>query len=126
MSNLTTFRENPDFNSFFIVLRYQLIENPKPVEDLDVAYVVIGRFDEGVGYLPMPSSVKTVTFEVHDQHGEVKIFRVEPTTPFVSRAAAIVWLKSKLATQKDPAERAPIEGAIQALEAASKPAAPPK
>jgi hypothetical protein len=126
MSNLTTFRENPDFNSFFIVSRYQLIDNPTPTANVDVAYVVIGRFEEGAGYMPMTSSVRNVSFEMRDQNGELRIDRIEPTTPFVSRAAAINWLKTLLTTQKDPTARAQIEAAIQAMEAPSKSAPPSK
>jgi len=118
---LTTFRENPEFNSFFIVSRYQLIENPKPTDELDVAYVVIGRYEDGAGYMPMPASVKNVTFEMRDQKDELRISHIDTPTPFVSRAAALAWLKSKLAMQKDAAGRAPIEGAIRALEAPPNP-----
>ena len=86
IGNLTTFRENPDFNSFFVVSRYQLIENPTPSDEMDVAYVVIGRYEEGAGYRPMPSVVRNARFEMHDQNGELRISRIEPITPFVSRA----------------------------------------
>jgi hypothetical protein len=98
--NLSTFRENPDFISIFIVSRYQLIETPTPTHELSVAYVVIGRYEEGAGYTPMPS-----------------VRNVDPATPFVSRKAAIDWLKAKLASQKEVAGRGQIEAAIQALEA---------
>ncbi len=52
------FRENPDFISIFIVSRYQLIETPTPTNSLNVAYVVIGRYEEGAGYMPMPLGKK--------------------------------------------------------------------
>ena len=55
MRNLSTFRENPDFTSIFIVSRYQLIETTVPGYEFSVAYVVIGRYEEGAGYMPMPS-----------------------------------------------------------------------
>ena len=51
--------------------------------------------------MPMPSVVRNVTFEMHDQNGELRIIRIDPPTPFVSRTATIDWLKTKLATQKD-------------------------
>jgi hypothetical protein len=114
--NLSTFRENPDFISIFIVSRYQLIETPTPTHELSVAYVVIGRYEEGAGYTPMPS-MRNVTFETRDQNAELRITRVDPATPFVSRKAAIDWLKAKLAGQKEVAGRGQIEAAIQALEA---------
>ena len=85
IGNLTTLRENPDFNSFFVVSRYQLIENPTSSDEMDVAYVVIGRYEEGAGYRPMPSVVRNARFEMHDQNGELRISRIEPITPFVSR-----------------------------------------
>ena len=34
MRNLTMFRENPDFHSFFVVSRYQLIETHTPTADV--------------------------------------------------------------------------------------------
>lgn len=119
---LTIFRENPDFNSFFVVSRYQLIENTTHSDGMDVAYVVIGRYEEGAGYLPMASVVRNTRFEMHDQNGELRITRIEPITPFVSRTATLDWLKQKLATQKDPVGRKQIEASIQALESQNKPA----
>jgi hypothetical protein len=115
MRNLSTFRENPDFTSIFIVSRYQLIETTVPGNEFSVAYVVIGRYEEGAGYMPMPS-VRNVTFETRDQSGELRIIRINSSTPFVSRKAAIDWLKAKLAKQKEASGRAQIEAAIQELE----------
>jgi hypothetical protein len=115
MRNLSSFRDNPDFTSIFIVSRYQLIETTVPSYELDVAYVVIGRYEEGAGYMPMPS-VRNVTFETRDQSGELRIIRINSSTPFVSRKAAIDWLKAKLAKQKEASGRAQIEAAIQELE----------
>ena len=121
IGRLTTFRENPDFNSFFVVSRYQLNENPTKSAGMDVAYVVIGRYEEGAGYMPMRSVVRDARFELHDQNGELRITRIEPITPFISRAATIGWLKQKLATQQDPVGRRQIEASIQALESQNKP-----
>ncbi len=115
IKNLSTFHENPDFNSFFIVSRYQLIETTTPSAELSVVYAVIGRYEEGAGYMPM-SSTKTVVFETHDRSGELRIIHIDPATPFVSRQAAIGWLKTKLAMHKGAFGRGQIEDAIQALE----------
>ncbi|MGA2961958.1 MAG: hypothetical protein ABSD96_09810 [Candidatus Korobacteraceae bacterium] len=117
MRNLTIFRENPDFVSFFVVLRYQLIETHVPTAQLSVAYTVIGRYEDGAGYTPMPPVVRNVAFELHDQNGELRISGIDPDTPFVSRNATIDWLKAKLVTQNDMRHRVPIEAAIKALEA---------
>ena len=127
MRNLSNFRENPDFTSVFIVSRYQLIEVTAPTEEIQVAYVVVGRYEEGAGYMPMPSTVRNVTFEIRDQSGELRIVRIDPPTPFVSRKAAIDWLKSRLTNQKEESGRAQIEASIKALEAesASPPASKP-
>ncbi len=57
-----------------------------------------------------------------NQNGELRITRIEPITPFVSRTATLDWLKQKLATQKDPVGRKQIEASIQALESQNKPA----
>jgi len=119
MRNLSNFHENPDFTSIFIVSRYQLIETTVPANELEVAYVVVGRYEEGAGYMPMPASVRNVTFETRDQNGELRIVRIDPPTPFVSRKAAIDWLKSRLPGQKESRGRAQIEASIEALEAES-------
>jgi hypothetical protein len=115
--NLSVFRENPDFSSVYVVSRYQLIETHDPSNSLSVAYVVIGRYDDGAGYAPMPAVVRNVTFETHDVSGELRIVRIDPSTPFVSSRAMIDWLKAKLASQKDARARGSLEAAIQALEA---------
>jgi hypothetical protein len=114
--NLSVFRENPDFSSVYVVSRYQLIETHDPSNSLSVAYVVIGRYDDGAGYAPMPAVVRNVTFETHDISGELRIVRIDPSTPFVSSRALIDWLKAKLASQKDARARGSLEAAIQALE----------
>jgi hypothetical protein len=115
IKNLSAFHENPDFNSFFIASRYQLIETSTPSSELSVTYAVIGRYEDGAGYMPMPS-MRTVTFKTHDQSGELRIIHIDPAIPFVSRQAAIDWLKAKLAIQKGAFGRAQIEDAIRALE----------
>jgi hypothetical protein len=117
--NLSSFRENPDYSSVFVVSRYQLIETHAPSDSLSVAYVVIGRYDDGAGYAPMPAVVRNVTFEIRDQSGELRIVRIDPSTPFVSSRAMIDWLKAKLANQKDARSRGSLEAAILALEAQS-------
>jgi hypothetical protein len=64
----------------------------------------------------MPAVVRNVTFETHDISGELRIVRIDPSTPFVSSRALIDWLKAKLASQKDARARGSLEAAIQALE----------
>jgi hypothetical protein len=115
--NLSAFRENPDFSSVFVVSRYQLIETHDPSNSLSVAYVVIGRYDDGAGYAPMPAVIRNVTFETRYVSGELRIARIDPSTPFVSSRAMIDWLKAKLVSQKDARGRGSLEAAIQALEA---------
>jgi len=75
--------------------------------------------------MPVPSIVRNARFAMHDYNGELRIVRIDPLTPFVSRAAALEWLKSKLGEQKDAAGRALIEAAIRQLEAPSKSAPTP-
>lgn len=123
--NLLTFRENPDFHSFYVVSRYQYIETTTPTAEVEVRYVVIGHYEEGAGYVPMPL-MRSVTFELHDRNGELRISYIDPPTPFVSRAATIDWLKSRLEREKDPANRAQMEASIKALEAQNTGASAPK
>ena len=52
--NLSTFRENPDFNASLHRLAIPAHRNSYPSNESNVAYVVIGRYDDGAGYVPMP------------------------------------------------------------------------
>ncbi|MGA2988930.1 MAG: hypothetical protein ABSD88_00545 [Candidatus Korobacteraceae bacterium] len=113
---LTSFRENPDFNTVFIVSRCQVVPNKEPSYDINVNYVVIGRYEEGVGYAPFPGT-RTVQFETGGK--EMHITGIDSTTPFVSRQALVTWLKTKLAVASTSSQRSVIENSIKALEASA-------
>jgi hypothetical protein len=65
----------------------------------------------------MPAVIRNVAFETRYVSGELRIVRIDPSTPFVSSRAIIDWLKAKLVSQKDARGRGSLEAAIQALEA---------
>jgi len=115
IKQFTLMRGNPDFNTVFIISRYQIVDRQSPSYDVTVNYIVIGRYEEGVGYSPL-QGIRSAAFETQDTGKEVLIKRVDPASPFVSRQAAIDWLQRKLAVKDIHAdERNVIESAIKAL-----------
>lgn len=111
----TWLRNNPDFNTVIIVSRYQVVDNQTPSHFVYVNYVVVGRYEEGLGYSPSPG-IRRVMFETEDIQRELRIKDVDPSFPFISRRGAIEWLKRRLGTAGATPERNIIENAIKALE----------
>lgn len=115
--------DNPDFSTVYIVLRYQMQENPVATYDVSVNYMMVGKYEEAFGYTPLLGT-KIVTFKTHTHHGQMQIADIDPNAPFVSRKAALEWLKGKLAGQQVAANRTQIEAAIKALETQPQTTAP--
>lgn len=115
MQKLSALHENPEFSFFYVIVRYQFEEDPTPTNDATVAYNVIGKYADGIGFTPVHGLLRA-TFTTHDHQGALLIENIDPDVPFVSRKAAIDWLKVKLTQQKDDAGRVPIQNAIRALE----------
>ena len=115
IKQFTLMRGNPDFNTVFIVSRYQIVPQQTPSYDMTVNYFIIGRYEEGVGYSPLQGT-RSASFETQDTGKDVLIKRVDPASPFVSRQAAIAWLQRKLAAKEtSEGERNVIESALKAL-----------
>ncbi len=124
MRQFTTMRANPDFKTVFIISRYQVIESADS-PTVRVNYVVIGRYEEGVGYTAM-SGIKAVTFKTREVDRELRIKGMDSSSPFVSRKAAIEWLQRKLPAASETPQKNIILAAIKALDTtpAAAPASP--
>ncbi len=117
---ITTFQQNPDFSGIVIVSRYAIPQRETPSWDIDVNYWTIGRFDFTSGYSPAQSS-QTVTFKTKDVEGDLMVTEISSTTPFVSKSAAITWMKQKLDDAKSSdVEKYYIREALKVLEAPPK------
>ncbi len=111
---IATPKHNPEFNSIYVVSRYQLIPPDKVGMTTDVSYMVIGRYDLGIGYTPAPGT-RYVTYRFAEKDGTLEVEDIDPPQPNVSKPAMITWLKAQLATAKSPDEKMPIEKALSAL-----------
>lgn len=92
---LTTFRHNPDFTGIVIVSRYQVPERDAPSWNFDVNYWVLGRFDRSAGY-SSENGMSTVTFTTKEIDGDILITNFDPMNPYVSKRAAVEWMKKEL------------------------------
>ncbi len=117
MKALTTWKENPDWQGITIVSRYDVFSNADGLRSasVNVQYAVLGRFDIGVGYVA-ERRTEEITFQLRDVEDSWKIDDVTPqTNPHVSKANAVAWMKAKLATEKDTANKIALQKALKAL-----------
>ncbi|MDT8067265.1 MAG: hypothetical protein ROO76_03780 [Terriglobia bacterium] len=116
--SLTSLKQNPDSPAIVIVSRYQIGEHdPKNVSwDVNVTYLVIGRYDHATGYSPT-TGTETVTFQTREVDDNILITSLDPTSPHVSKTAALAWMKEQLASTTSDLDRFHLTHAIQALEA---------
>jgi hypothetical protein len=117
MKQLTTWKENPDWNGFTVVSQYEIVdaEDGLRYATVSVQYAVLGRFQMHLGYLAEPGS-EAVSFRLKDVDGAWKIEDQDPAiNPHVSKARAIAWLKSSLAEEKDAANRIVLQKALKNL-----------
>ena len=124
--DLTTLKQNPDSPSVVIVARYQVGEHePKSVSwDVNVNYVVVGRYDHATGYSPETGpATETVTFHTKEVNDKILITGVDPVSPHLSRVAALMWMKQQLASSKSDLDQVHLADAIKQLETTSS--APP-
>lgn len=122
--SLTNLKHNPDSAAVVIVSRYQVGEHdPKTVSwDVNVTYVVIGRYDHASGYSPVIGT-ETVTFKTRNVDDNILITGLDPTSPHVSKTAALTWMKQQLASTQSDVERIHLANAIKQLEPSSSPTA---
>ncbi len=112
---LSTFRTNPEFNSIVIVSRFQVEPRDTISWEMSVDYVVIGKYERGSGYLADPGT-ETVTFQTKDIEGDIVITSLDPSSPHVSKKAAIAWMKNELATTTSDVEKAHLRDALKILD----------
>ncbi len=122
--SLTNLKYNPDSTSVVIVSRYQMEEHdPKKISwEVNVTYFVIGRYDHSSGYSP-EAGTETATFQTKDIDDSIVIVNLDPTSPHVSRAVALNWMKQQLASTTSDIEKIHLTNAIKELERPSATAA---
>ncbi len=111
---LTTIKHNPDYTAIYVVTRYQFNPPERVSMDASVDYNVIGRYEPGIGYTP-ESGTRTVNFHFSDKEGDLQITDIDPAQPNISKAMMISWLKAQLASAKTPADKIPLELALNQL-----------
>ncbi|HEU5400339.1 MAG TPA: hypothetical protein VFU86_03215 [Terriglobales bacterium] len=121
---LTNLKHNPESPAVVIVSRYQVGEHdPKTISwDVNVTYFVVGRYDHATGYSPTTGS-ETVTFQTKDIDDNIVVVALDPTSPHVSKIAALTWMKQQLASTTSDIEKIHLSKAIQQLEPPSAEAA---
>jgi len=121
MGPLTTMRTNPDFSSIVIVSRYQMDSPSRPSNDVDVSYLVIGRYENGIG-LNRSSRASNVTFRVVEKDGDLVISDIGSPAPHVSLRAAVAWMKDLLAKSHSELEKDQLRNALKTLQPPAPPA----
>jgi hypothetical protein len=116
---LTSLKRNPDTPTIVVVSRYQIEQHdPKAVSwDVGVTYFVIGRFERTGGYLP-DEHVEAVTYHTKDIDGDILITDFDPSAPYLSKKAAIEWMKRELATTTSDIEKFHLTTALKTLDPA--------
>jgi hypothetical protein len=125
--SLTSLKHNPDSASVVIVSRYQVGEHdPRSVSwNVSVTYVVLGRYDHAAGYSPA-TGTETVVFQTKNVDDNILITGLDPTSPHVSKTAALAWIKQQLESTQSDIERIHLTDALKKLEPPSSPAAIPQ
>ncbi len=114
---LTTWKENPDWQGFTVVSQYELLDASEGsrAATVSVKYIVLGRFEAGLGYTAEPGS-EEVSFRLKDVDSDWKIEDLDPAiNPHVSKPRAIAWLKTALAAENDAVNRIAIQNALKSL-----------
>ncbi len=112
---LTTWRENPEFQAFSVITRYQVLPDVESAGSryiVSVQYDIAGRYDMHEGYLPDPGQV-TIQYELEEIGGAIRISNREPLRPFVGGPRFLQWIQAKLNDEKDPASRAILEASMR-------------
>ena len=121
---LTNIKSNPDSPSVLIVSRYQIEQHDASAVswNLDVTYFVIGRYERNGGYIP-DEFTETVTYRTKDIDGDIVITDLDPTSPHLSKKAAVEWMKRELATTTSDVEKFHLTNALKTLDPAASTAA---
>lgn len=111
---VTSLKSNPDFNSIYVISRYQMNPPERVSMEASVTYSVIGRYELGIGYTLL-SDTRDLNFKFSDKSGDLQISEIDPPQPNVSKPAFIAWLKTQLANAKSVSEKMPLQQALDQL-----------
>jgi hypothetical protein len=122
MQPLTTLRENPEFKRIAVVIRYQVVAEPRIDHGhyiYDVEYDVSGEYDLSGVYFIEPTRIASQV-EVADVNGDLRVVNVSGSRPFVGRARFEQWLQSKVNAETDPVSKSNLESSLQRFQAQEK------
>jgi hypothetical protein len=111
---LTSFKHNPDFNSVYVISRYQMTPPDRASMSGSVSYMVVGRYEVGIGYTPMNDN-RLVDFKFAEKDGELQIVDIDPVQPNVSKPAFINWVKAQIASTKNASDKLALQQALNLL-----------
>jgi len=117
-----SYRANPEFDSFFVISRFEVPLPEQPGDVVSALYRVVGSWDKSGGWAPTSTS-DTVQFKIIEREGELMINEIEPGQPRVSIRAALAYLKQQLPTATTSFERGMMQKGIDALSAMTAPTA---
>ncbi len=115
---LTTWKDNPEWHGFTVVSRFEQQEASPSIHSakVTVRYLVLGRYQPGAGFVEDPGA-QSAEFRLKDVDGSWRIDSIDPMIePHVSRVRAVEWLRTALATEKDPGVRAAMQKALEQLQ----------
>jgi hypothetical protein len=111
---VTSIKRNPDFNSIYVISRYQVNPPTRVSMEGTATYTVIGRYELGIGYTPVTDS-RYVEFKFAEKDGDLQLVDVDPVQPNVSKPAFIAWLKTQLASTKNATDKLPLQQALDQM-----------
>ncbi|MFB3815240.1 MAG: hypothetical protein ACE14L_14125 [Terriglobales bacterium] len=118
LESVTTFESLPEWHGFDVIARYEIAgakSNARGVL-VTVNYVVLGRFEIGVGYTPEPRLV-TLEIQAVADNDDWKVLGTDNLNrPRISRARTLKWLQDQLATEQDAEWKQTLQRAIQQLQ----------
>lgn len=115
---LVTWKDNPLWKTFRVVARYEqtTVSTGFHSGRVAVKYMVLGRFEYGVGYVAA-AEPEQVEFRLKETDEGWQIDQTDPEIlePHISKQAAIQWLEEKQKSATDAGEKVSIETALKAL-----------
>jgi hypothetical protein len=122
---LTSMTTEPEFSSFYVVSRYQVLQPEASTNLISVSFYELGEFRPESGFR-RNNRVDTVDFETGERDGETVIRDLRPSQPRVSRQAAINWLRQQSEAAKTDSEKFTFEQALKDLATPPQPAPVPE
>lgn len=112
MSALTTIKDQPEFQVFYVVLRYEIQRSEESSDLAIVTYYSIGSVDFLGGFVPHKEVLKEL-IRTTRKDDQLLVGALDTPRPFVSRQAALRWLQGRLETAGS--NRVAIQKSIAAL-----------